>query len=60
MKHYAAGYEALYLYYSNGNPIFINEINKRSNELGQLYNKTNRDILILEYDPTRTTIFVTD
>ena len=59
-KHYEPESERIYFYFNNGENININEINKRSNEIGKINNMVNRPILVFHYNPQRNIIFVPD
>ena len=50
----------IFYYFSNLKPIYIEEISKRSNFLGENNNKTDRPIFVFEFNPHRVPIYVND
>ena len=52
--------DKIYYHFSNGEPIFINDINKKGNQLGEIKNLKDRPIIIFHYNPQKNSIFVTD
>lgn len=55
-----SAFDKVHYHFSNGDPIFINNINRKANEIGESHKLKDRPIIILHFNPNRDSIFVTD
>ena len=60
MDESPSAYDKIYYHFSTGEPIFINDINKKGNQLGEIQDLKDRPIIIFHYNPHKNSIFVTD
>ena len=50
-------FDKFYFYFSNGQQIFINDLNRRSNDISSV---KNRPIAVFHYDPNKSIFFLTN